>query len=277
MIAQSALEKLAQVLGPKGFTTDESDIAPWTSDWRGLYHGKAAALLSPASPAHVQEVLRIASAEGLRVVPQGGNTGLVGGQIPSMCGTEILLSLTRLRAVRDVDPAGGTFIAEAGVTLAEAQATAEKVGRFFPLSLASQGSCMIGGVLSTNAGGTAVLAYGNARQLCLGLEVVLADGRVGIDVVAGGELPSLGTRGAVQRVELGVLAPDVDRAVRPDGRSAADASAGGELPPLHGRLRPNAGTEAGAGPVAAEARPGGKRLEAVGGGRGGRGLGAGRR
>jgi FAD/FMN-containing dehydrogenase len=120
----------------------------------------------------------LAHDEDIGIVAQGGNTGLVGGQIPSPAGDQIVLSLTRMKKVRDVDAAGGTMIVEAGVTLAEAQNAAESAGRMFPLSLASEGSATIGGVLATNAGGTAVLAYGNARNLALGLEAVLADGRV---------------------------------------------------------------------------------------------------
>lgn len=172
------IHRFIAIVGEAHAVTAGVDQEPYLKEWRDKYTGRTPVVLRPGTTEEVSSILKLANAHRIGIVPQSGNTGLVGGQIPSMSGTEILLSLTRLRAVRDVDPAGGTFIAEAGVTLAEAQATAEKVGRFFPLSLASQGSCMIGGVLSTNAGGTAVLAYGNARQLCLGLEVVLADGRV---------------------------------------------------------------------------------------------------
>src|SRR6185312_7775100 len=130
------------------------------------------------STEEVSRILALANDAGIGIVPQSGNTGLVGGQIPSVRGDQIVLSLARMKAVRDVDSAGGTMIVEAGVTLLEAQNAAEGAGRLFPLSLASEGSAMIGGVLATNAGGTAVLAYGNARNLTLGLEAVLADGRV---------------------------------------------------------------------------------------------------
>ena len=134
--------------------------------------------MRPGSTDEVSRILALAHSEDVGVVPQGGNTGLVGGQIPSLDGNEVVLSLARLKKVRDVDAAGGTMIVEAGVTLLEAQNAAKKTGRLFPLSLASEGSAQIGGVLATNAGGTAVLAYGNARNLTLGLEAVLADGRI---------------------------------------------------------------------------------------------------
>ena len=141
-----------------------------------MYEGRASVVLRPGTTAEVSKILALAHAHGLPVVPQAGNTGLVGGQIP-MHG-EIVLSVSRLKRVRDVDAIGGTMTVEAGLTLAEAQAAADKAGRPFPLSLPSEGSCQIGGNLGTNAGGVGVLAYGNARQQVLGLEVVLADGRV---------------------------------------------------------------------------------------------------
>ena len=132
----------------------------------------------PASTREVAQILAVANEAGIGIVPQGGNTGLVGGQIPSASGNEVVLSLSRLNRVREMEPAGTAMIVEAGVTLAEAQNAAEAAGRLFPLSLPSEGSCEIGGVLATNAGGVGVLAYGNARALALGLEVVLADGQI---------------------------------------------------------------------------------------------------
>ena len=141
-----------------------------------MYEGRAAVVLRPGTTEEVSKILALAHEHRIPVVPQAGNTGLVGGQMP-MHG-EILLSVGRLKGVRAVDAAGYTMTVEAGLTLAEAQAVAEKADRLFPLSLPSEGSCQIGGNLGTNAGGVGVLAYGNARQLVLGLEVVLADGRI---------------------------------------------------------------------------------------------------
>ena len=158
--------------------TRPEDQAGYLREWRDRYVGATPVVLRPGSTEEVSRILALANEHGIGVVPQAGNTGLVGGQIPSIRGDEIVLSVSRLKKVRAVDADGGAMILEAGVTLAEAQHVAEKTGRLFPLSLASEGSCQIGGVLATNAGGTAVLAYGNARNLTLGLEAVLADGRV---------------------------------------------------------------------------------------------------
>ena len=168
----------AGIVGEAHILTRPEDQAGYLREWRDRYVGKALAVLRPGSTDEVSRILALAHEHGIGIVPQGGNTGLVGGQIPSARGDEIVLSLSRLKKVRAVDADGGTMIVEAGVTLSEAQSVAESVGRLFPLSLASEGSAQIGGVLATNAGGTAVLAYGNARNLCLGLEAVLADGRV---------------------------------------------------------------------------------------------------
>ncbi len=176
--APGLLARLAAVVGEKHVLSAETDMAPHLVEWRGLYRGKAAAVVKPGCTAEVAALMRLASAEGLKIVPQSGNTGLVGGQIPWETGDEIILSLQRMNRLREVDPLSDTMTVEAGVTLAAAQAAADGADRLFPLSLASEGSCMIGGNLGTNAGGTAVLAYGNARDLVLGLEVVLADGRI---------------------------------------------------------------------------------------------------
>lgn len=170
--------RFTAIVGEQNALRDSNDQEPYLKEWRDKYIGKTPVVLRPGSTTEVSQILKLANAERVGIVPQSGNTGLVGGQIPSTSGEEIVVSLSRLKAVRDVDSAGGTFVVEAGVTLADAQTIADKAGGFFPLSLASEGSCQIGGVLSTNAGGTAVLAYGNARQMCLGLEVVLADGRI---------------------------------------------------------------------------------------------------
>ncbi|NNE21532.1 MAG: FAD-binding oxidoreductase [Rhizobiales bacterium] len=172
------LTRLSAVVGERYAITDVSDMAPYLCEARDKYHGKAALVLRPGSTEEVSELLKIADVTRTAVVPQSGNTGLVGGQIPFEHGREVLMSLDRMNKIRDVDRVDNTIIVDAGVTLQQVQDAAVKVDRLFPLSLASQGSCCIGGNLATNAGGIGVLAYGSARQLCLGLEVVLADGRI---------------------------------------------------------------------------------------------------
>ncbi|MGX1740957.1 FAD-binding oxidoreductase [Bosea sp. NPDC055353] len=172
------LDRMAGIVGAKNVITDADAMVPYLKEWRDLFRGKAQGIVRPGSTAEVAELVKLAAETGTVLVPQGGNTGLVGGQIPISEGREIILSLQRLDKVRAVDTDGDTMIVEAGVTLKRAQDAAEAAGRLFPLSLASEGSCTIGGNLSTNAGGTAVLAYGNARELCMGLEVVLPDGRI---------------------------------------------------------------------------------------------------
>ncbi len=172
------LEQLGSIVGARHVLTDVEAMAPHLREWRDLFHGRARAVVKPGSTAEASAIVRLAAAAGQPIVPQGGNTGLVGGQIPMGDGREIIVSLARLDAVRHVDPDNNAMIVEAGVTLERTQQAAAAVDRLFPLSLASQGSCTIGGNLSTNAGGTAVLAYGSMRDLCLGLEVVLPDGRV---------------------------------------------------------------------------------------------------
>ena len=172
------LARLEAVVGPNFALRDPADQAPYLHEWRDQYIGRTAMVLRPSSTREVAAVMEIAHQERIAIVPQGGNTGLVGGQIPFEHGHEIVLSLSRLNAIRSVDNAGRHMIVEAGTTLQAAQDAAERAGALFPLSLASQGSCQIGGVLASNAGGVQVLAYGNARQLALGLEVVLADGRI---------------------------------------------------------------------------------------------------
>src|SRR5712671_5041827 len=170
------LARFAAIVGKKYAVTDPAAQAPYLVEMRGLYHGRTQLVLRPGSPAEVAAILRLANETRTPIVPQGGNTGLVGGQIP-LAG-ELVLSLTRLDRIREVDPISNTMTCEAGVVLANAQAVAAAAERLFPLSLAAEGSCTIGGNLATNACGTAVLAYGNARELVLGLEVVLADGRI---------------------------------------------------------------------------------------------------
>lgn len=175
-IAPETLTRLMNAAGSNGFTEDPSEITPHLEEWRSKYRGHSHLLLRPATVERVSTILAICNETRTPVVPQGGNTGLVGGQIPFH--GEVLLSLSRMNRIRHVDADGMNLIAEAGVILADAQRAASDAGRLFPLSLAAEGSCTIGGNLSTNAGGVNVLRYGNARELTLGLEVVLADGRV---------------------------------------------------------------------------------------------------
>ena len=174
--APDLLPRFAAIVGDKYAVTDPAALAPHLIEGRGLYQGRTSMLLRPGSVDEVVAILKLANETKTPLVPQGGNTGLVGGQIP-MDG-ELILSLTRLDKIREVDAASNTMTCEAGVVLQNAQDAAAKVDRLFPLSLGAEGSCTIGGNLSTNAGGTAALAYGIARELVMGLEVVLADGRV---------------------------------------------------------------------------------------------------
>ncbi len=174
----AALDRFAAIVGPSHALRASQDIAPFVKDHRGLYPGLSALVLRPGSVDEVSRILRLANKTGIAIVPQGGNTGLVGGGVPDQSGRGVVLSLSRLDRIRELDPVSNTMTVEAGVVLQTLHDAAEKADRLFPLSLASQGSCEIGGNLSTNAGGTAVLAYGNARDLCLGVEVVLPTGEV---------------------------------------------------------------------------------------------------
>ena len=172
------LDTLAKIVGAKNVLTEDEATAIYLVEERGLYRGRARAVVRPGSAAEVAEVLKQCDAQRIAIVPQGGNTGLVGGQIPSTSGEEIVLSLRRLDRIREVDAAANALTIEAGATLLAAQDAAAGVDRLFPLSLASEGSATIGGNLATNAGGTAAIAYGTARDLVLGIEVVLPDGRL---------------------------------------------------------------------------------------------------
>ncbi len=172
------LDTLAAIVGRDQLLTDASDMAPYLTDWRGRYHGAARAVVRPADSAQVAAVVGGCHRAGVPVVPQGGNTGLCGGATPLADGLAVVVSLSRLRRILALDPDNNTLAVEAGCTLAAVQEAAHAAGRFFPLSLASEGSCEIGGNLSTNAGGVQVLRYGNMRDLVLGLQVVLPDGRV---------------------------------------------------------------------------------------------------
>jgi len=175
---KAALDRIKAALGEQGWTDAPEYMAPHLVEPRGLYQGKAALLARPASIEQVSAVIATCNEYNVPVVPQGGNTSLVGAAVPDDSGAAILLSVSRLNRIRDLDPSNDTITVEAGCVLANVQAAAEEAGRLFPLSLGSEGSCQIGGNLSTNAGGTAVLRYGNARELVLGLEVVLPTGEI---------------------------------------------------------------------------------------------------
>ncbi len=177
MTTEDIRSHLLAVLGPAGVVA-EADEGPYLEEERGLYHGRARAVVRPANTAEVAEVVRLCAAAGVAIVPQGGRTGLVGGGAPFEHGGEVVVSLERMNRIRACDPLNYTMTVEAGCVLAAIQAQAAEADCLFPLSLAAEGSCQIGGNLSTNAGGVNVLRYGNARELVLGLEVVLADGRI---------------------------------------------------------------------------------------------------
>ncbi|MGR6431822.1 FAD-binding oxidoreductase [Rhizobium sp. PAMB 3174] len=177
-LSPALLSRFAAIVGERHAITEASDIKPFVTEDRGLYFRKSPLVLLPGSIEEVSQILALATQTGTPIVPQGGNTGHVGGQVPATDGREVILSLKRMNRIRDIDPVANVVVADAGVVLDDLHAAATKVDRLFPLSLGSQGSCQIGGNLSTNAGGTAVLAYGNMRNLCLGLEVVLPTGEI---------------------------------------------------------------------------------------------------
>ncbi|MBS1159287.1 MAG: linked oxidase, C-terminal:FAD linked oxidase, N-terminal [Proteobacteria bacterium] len=170
--------QLAEAVGAANVLTEPADIAPFVIDWRGRYQGNARCVVRPADTAEVAAVVRACAAAGVAIVPQGGNTSLCGAATPDRGGRAVLLSLTRLRRIRAVDAQNNTITVDAGCPLAAVQEAARAVDRLFPLALASEGSCQIGGNLSTNAGGVQVLRYGNCRELTLGLEVVLPNGEI---------------------------------------------------------------------------------------------------
>src|SRR3569833_2706712 len=174
----AALAPIAEILGPGGVLTDAADIEPYLTDHRHLYHGRALAVAVPHTVEQVSRLLAYCNDNRVGVVPHAGNTSYCGGATPDESGQQIVLSLKRLNKVRSVDPLNYSLVAEAGCILADVQRAADEAERFFPLSLGSEGTCQIGGNLSTNAGGLSVLHYGMMREFVLGLEVVLADGRV---------------------------------------------------------------------------------------------------
>jgi FAD/FMN-containing dehydrogenase len=171
------IDQLRQLIGAPHVLTD-GDLSAYEQDWRKRSRGKALCVARPGSTAEVASVVQACVAAGVSIVPQGGNTGMVVGSTPDTSGTQVVLSLQRLNAVRAIDPGNSTVTVEAGCILQQLQQTAEQAGFLFPLSLGAEGSCTIGGNLSTNAGGTQVVRYGNSRELCLGLEVVTAEGEI---------------------------------------------------------------------------------------------------
>jgi FAD/FMN-containing dehydrogenase len=171
------LERLGAIVGERGLVAP-AEQEPYLVDWRGQYHGKAAAVVKPGNTQEVARVVELLAAHRVAMVPQGGNTSLCGASVPDGSGTQVVINLSRMNRVRAVDTDNNTMTVEAGCVLASLQQEAERHDRLFPLSLGAEGSCEIGGNLSTNAGGTAVLRYGNTRELVLGVEVVLPDGRV---------------------------------------------------------------------------------------------------
>jgi FAD/FMN-containing dehydrogenase len=178
MTHSALLTELRAIVGESAVIADGDALAPYLVDWRGRYSGAARAVVKPASTEEVSRVVGLCARNRVPIVPQGGNTGLVGGGTPLADGQDIVLNLSRMNKVRDLDPANNTITVEAGCILQDVRDAAQGADRLFPLSLASQGSCEIGGNLSTNAGGVHVLRYGNMRELVLGLEVVLPDGRI---------------------------------------------------------------------------------------------------
>lgn len=177
-LSDAFIREIEAVVGAAGIVQDPERMGRYLSDWRNAHRGTAALIVRPASTDEVAAVVRLCHAHRVALVPQGGNTGLCGGSIPDASGEQVVLSLTRMTRIREVDPANATITAEAGVILQTLQEAAARAGRLFPLSLGAEGSCTVGGNLATNAGGTAVLRYGNMRDLALGLEVVLPDGQV---------------------------------------------------------------------------------------------------
>jgi FAD/FMN-containing dehydrogenase len=175
---EKLVEHLIDIVGAEHVLAAPAAMAPYLEDWRGRYRGAALCVVRPGSTADVSATVRACAQAGVPIVPQGGNTSLCGGATPDTGGRAVVVNLTRMNRIRDVDPANNTITVDAGCILATLQEAAVAVGRFFPLSLASEGSCQIGGNLSTNAGGVQVLRYGNTRELTLGLEVVLPGGEI---------------------------------------------------------------------------------------------------
>lgn len=224
MIDSAFLDRLSALLGPKGLVTDLNDIAPWTSDWRGRYHGNARAIVAPATTVEAAAAIRLAREAGVPLVPQGGNTSMVGGATPPADGSALILSTRRMNRIRSISPDDDLAVAEAGVILSDLHDAVEAQGRRFPLSLSAKGSATIGGLTSTNAGGTQVLRFGTMRALVAGIEAVLPDGTVydGLSALKkdnrGYDLKQLligaeGTLGLITAVSLRLVPTIADRAV----------------------------------------------------------------
>ena len=218
------LAALAEAVDARTIVTDPDLIEPWLHDWRGRYHGRAAALLQPVSTAEVATIVRAAAAHRVALVPQGGNTSMVGGATPPADGSALILSLRRLNRIRSLDPTAGLAVAEAGVILADLHDAATAAGRRFPLTLGARGSATVGGLASTNAGGTQVLRHGTMRGLVAGVEAVLPDGSVHEGLAAlkkdnrGYDLKELlvgaeGTLGVITAATLRLQPAVIDRAV----------------------------------------------------------------
>jgi len=233
--AESFLAAAAELLGERGLTRDPDLIAPWLTDWRGRYTGRALALASPGSTAEVAELMRLCARYGVPVVPQGGNSGMSGGATPDASGEALVLSLRRMSAIRRLDPAAREVTCDAGVILQTLHEAAAAEGLRFPLTLGGKGSATIGGLISTNAGGTQVLRHGSMRAQVLGIEAVLADGSVFDALVPlkkdnrGFDLKQLligseGTLGIVTAATLRLLPALADRAVLWAGLGSVQAA-----------------------------------------------------
>lgn len=229
------LNSMAEIVGPKGFTSTLDDMEPWLTDWRGRYAGKALALISPASTDEVSAIVKIAKTHAIALVPQGGNSGMVGGATPDAEGQSILLSLRRMNQIRDIDAGGQLAVCDAGVILQNFHEALDEKGQRFPLTLGGKGSATIGGLVSTNAGGTQVLRHGAMRALVAGLEAVLPDGSIydglsalkkdnrGYDLkqlLIGGE----GTLGIVTAATLKTVPALIDRCVAWAGVASPQAA-----------------------------------------------------
>ena len=237
MIDTNMLTPLKNLLGPSGYRDDPEELAPWLTDWRGRYTGKAAAMLSPANTAEVAEIVKFAAAHRIALVPQGGNSGMVAGATPDQSGDSLLLSMRRMNKFVSIDPASGDAVVEAGLILQSFHEAVAPHGFRFPLTLGGKGSATIGGLISTNAGGTQVLRHGTMRSLVLGIEAVLPDGSIfdgmaplkkdnrGYDLkqlLIGGE----GTIGIVTKAVLRTVPALIDRSVVWAGvKSPSDAYA----------------------------------------------------
>ena len=235
IISDELAAQFAAIVGVKYALDDSGDMAPYLTEWRDLYSGSARMILRPGSTEQVSQILKLANETGTGIVPQGGNTGLVGAQTPFDGKCEIVVSLSRMNEITTIDTDANTLVCGAGTVLANIQAAADDANRLFPLSLGAEGSCQIGGNLSTNAGGTGVLAYGNARDMVLGLEVVLANGNIwdGLKTLrkdnTGYDLKQMfvgaeGTLGIITKVALKLFAKPKAREVAFAGLASPEAA-----------------------------------------------------